>query len=127
VPASGDRLDWLEYFETPFSRQVVVGKALVIMKNLVLLRRFDIVDDVNQHSNRATFPPLSHILLLSIVLLFSVAVGVFVGAKYNSLADEVERVTTAAEAPVSGLIDVLARERGDRSVVVGSVVEYKVA
>ena len=47
VLASNNRLDGLEYFETLLGGQVVVGAALETAKKLVLLRRFDIVDDVN--------------------------------------------------------------------------------
>ncbi len=47
VPASNNRLNGLEYFKTLLGGQVVVGAALETAKKLVLLRRFDIVDDVN--------------------------------------------------------------------------------
>jgi hypothetical protein len=47
VLASNNRLNGLKYFKTLLSRQVIVSAALETAKKLVLLRRFDIVDDVN--------------------------------------------------------------------------------
>jgi hypothetical protein len=72
------------------------------------------------------FTPLLQVQLLCIELLSSVVVSVFVFAKYNSLADEIERMRATTEALIGGVKVVYAAKRGDRGVVVGGVIEYEV-
>jgi hypothetical protein len=60
-------------------------------------------------------------------MLFSyVVVRLFVLAKYNSLADEIKHVRTVAEATIGSVKVIKARNCGDSSVVVSSVIKDKV-
>jgi hypothetical protein len=60
-------------------------------------------------------------------MLFSrVVVRLFVLAKYNSLANKIERVRTAAEATIGSVEVVKECNRGDSSVVVGGVIKDEV-
>jgi hypothetical protein len=72
------------------------------------------------------FTLLLQVQLLCIKLLSSVVVSVFVSAKYNSLADKVKRIRTTTEALISSVKVVYATKRGDRGIVVSSVIKYEV-
>jgi hypothetical protein len=50
VPACDNWLDWLKYFELFVRGQIAVSEALKVSKKLVLLRCFDIVDDIHQYA-----------------------------------------------------------------------------
>lgn len=65
-------------------------------------------------------------LLLVGDLLCCVIVRLFIAAKYNSLANKIERVRAAAEATMGRDKAVEARDRGDGGVVISGVVEHKV-
>jgi hypothetical protein len=47
VLASNDRLNRFKYFKTLCSRQLSVSSALKLLKKLILLRRFNVVNYVN--------------------------------------------------------------------------------
>jgi hypothetical protein len=47
VPASNNRLNRFEYFKTLSNRQLSVSSALKLLKKLILLRRFNVVNYVN--------------------------------------------------------------------------------
>jgi hypothetical protein len=72
------------------------------------------------------FTPLCHERLFVSVLVRRVVVRVFILAKYNSLADKIERVGTATETLIGGFKAVQTGERGDSGVVRGSVIKYEV-
>lgn len=112
VPASNNRLNWLEYSETLSTRQLSVCSSLKLSKKLILLWRFNVVDDADKHAQRPVYTPLAQERLLSIELLSSVVVCLSILAKYNCLADEIERVRAAAEASMSRVKVVYASERG---------------
>ena len=60
-------------------------------------------------------------------MLFShIVVRLFVLTIYDSLADEIERVRTAAEVTIGSVEVVKARDRGDSSVVVSGVIKDEV-
>ena len=72
------------------------------------------------------FTLLLQVQLLCIKLLSSVIVSVFVSAKYNSLANKIKRIRATTEASIGSVKVVYAAKRGDRSIVVSGVIEYKV-
>jgi hypothetical protein len=73
------------------------------------------------------FTPLCHKRFLISVLICCVVVRVLILTKYDSLADKIERIGTAAETAVSCFKAVQTGERGDSSIVRGGVVKYEVA
>ena len=85
-----------------------MGEALEVLEELMLLRRFDVVDDTEQYAEWAYAPPLLYkVVLVGELLYVVVERGGAALAPEERLADEVERVRSAAEAPVGGIKTVL--------------------
>jgi hypothetical protein len=93
----------------------------------MLLRRFDVVDDTKQYAKWAYAPPLFYKVVLVGKLLYAVVErGGAAFALEERLADEVERVRSAAEAPVGGIVTVLLSYYCNSTVVVSSVIKHEV-
>jgi hypothetical protein len=83
-----------------------VGEALKVLEELMLLRRFDVVHDTEQYAEWAYASPLLYEVVLGGELLYVVVErGGAALVPEERLADKVERVRSAAEAPVGGGIN----------------------
>jgi hypothetical protein len=81
-----------------------MGKAREVLKELVLWRRFDVVNNTEQYTKWANVPPLLYkVVLVGELLYIVVKRGGAALAPEERLADKVERVRSAAEAPVGGI------------------------
>jgi hypothetical protein len=72
------------------------------------------------------FTLLLQVQLLYIKLLSSVVVSVFVFAKYNSLANKIKRIRAIIKTLIGSVKVVYAAKRGDRGIIISSVIKYKV-
>ena len=85
-----------------------MGEALEVLEELMLLRRFDVVYNTEQYAEWAYAPPLLYeVMLVGELLYVVVERGGAALALEERLADKVERVRSAAEAPVGGIKTVL--------------------
>jgi hypothetical protein len=86
-----------------------------------------VIDNIKKHSKQAFLPPLLHVKLLLILVLYHVLVGVRVSAKHNSLANKVEYIASATEASIASAEAVQRAKLINSSVIIVSVIKYKVA
>ena len=130
VSTGGDRLDLLENFLGVSGRvaaYLVMGKALKVSGERVLLRCFYVADDVQQHGQRVVARPCMHEVALASELADVIVKGVVVFAPEERLANEIEFVRAAAEATIGGVEAHFLGDRSDSSIIITSVVKYKVA
>lgn len=96
------------------------------MKSGVLFWCINIANNRNEYAERPIFPLFLKVLGLNFVLISAVVVRCFVGAEQYHLAHKVQRMRRAAEATVGFIKAKMAGEAGDRGIVGGGVVKYKV-
>jgi hypothetical protein len=93
----------------------------------VLLWCFDVSDYREERTESAMLTPCCYECLLVVDVFSSVVVRVLVVAKQQSLPDEVNGVRAAVEASLRRVeVSKLARYSRDCSVVIASIVKYKV-
>ena len=82
----------------------MLANALEVLEELMLLRRFNVVYNTKQNAEWAYAPPLLYkVVLVSDLLYVVVERGGAALAPEKRLADEVERMRSAAEALVGGI------------------------
>jgi hypothetical protein len=104
-----------------------VSEALILLKERVLLLRFDIVDIAEQHAQWASLSPLAHEVALIADLTYVVVEGVAVFDPDKRLTDKVERLRAATEATLDSVKAHLARYCSDGRVVIARFIKHEVA